>query len=42
MIRTLCCLIVLHTSALAAQQSPFAGTWRISYQVRVMIEIGVV
>ncbi len=40
MIRTLCCLIVLHTSALAAQQSPFAGTWRISYPVGATIENG--
>lgn len=42
MLRTLCCLVVLNTTALAAQQSPFAGTWRISYPVGATIENGVV
>lgn len=42
MIRILCCLIALHTTALAAQQSPFAGTWRVSYPVGATIENGAV
>jgi hypothetical protein len=41
MLRTLCCLIVLNTTALAAQQSPFAGTWRLTYPVGATIENGV-
>jgi hypothetical protein len=41
MLRTLCCLMVLNATALAAQQSPFAGTWRISYPVGATIENGV-
>ena len=41
MLRTLCCLIVLNTTALAAQQSPFAGTWRLTYPVGATVENGV-
>jgi len=41
MIRALLCLTALCTSPLAAQQSPFAGTWRISYPVGATIENGV-
>jgi len=42
MLRTLSCLIVFGTTTLAAQQSPFAGTWRLSYPVGATIENGVV
>jgi hypothetical protein len=41
MLRTLCCLIVLHTTALAAQQSPFVGSWQVSYPVGATVENGV-
>lgn len=41
MIRAFLCLLVLNTTALAAQQSPFAGTWRLSYPVGATIENGV-
>jgi len=41
MLRTLCCLAVLHTTALAAQQSPFAGTWKLSYPAGATVENGV-
>ncbi|HMU62737.1 MAG TPA: hypothetical protein PKA66_13205, partial [Gemmatimonadales bacterium] len=42
MLRTLCCLMVLNATALAAQQSPFAGTWRVTYPVGASIDNGVV
>jgi hypothetical protein len=41
MIRTLLCLTVLSTSTLAAQQSPFVGTWSVSYPAGAMLENGI-
>ncbi len=42
MIRTLLCLTALATTTLAAQQSPFVGTWALSYPGGAMMENGVV
>ncbi len=40
MIRALFCLIVLGTSSLAAQQSPFVGSWTLSYTAGATVENG--
>lgn len=41
MIRPLLCLLALHTTALAAQQSPLVGNWQLSYPAGATIENGV-
>lgn len=41
MFRTLFCLTVLTTTTLAAQQSPFVGSWHVSYPVGATVENGV-
>ena len=40
MIRSLLCLLALNTTALAAQHSPFVGTWQLSFPLGARLENG--